>query len=256
MRIDTGRLSFTPPDAAGSVFHPLFQQQLNYEVRQVPDDPYEQVKATIKLMCRYAVEDSVSPEIQREAHALVEEVGTDKRALTCAVWRLVRRKIQFLKDEVTSEPIGKALAGGRFGGQGIVEVLVRPRDMANMGAGKRLGDCDDYSSYVVSLLTALWIPSAFVTIAGDESAPWVFTHVYVAAYPDGVRVPVDASHGPECGWGYEVMKPKAKRQEWPVEEPEKNCGAGVGGMILLAVGMGGLYWVAENWEKVKRLIGW
>jgi hypothetical protein len=100
----------------------------------------------------------------------------------------------------------------------IVEILIRPRDMYTMQYA-RMGDCDDFSMYVAALLLALGIPCNFVTIAGDESAPHIFTHVYVAAYPvEGERIVVDASHGSYCGW--EARKPGGRKQEWPVGDGE------------------------------------
>ena len=100
-------------------------------------------------------------------------------------------------------------------------------------AAARLGDCDDFSMYAASLLTALDIPCNFVTVAGDESNPNIFTHVYVAAYPNGERVVVDASHGPECGW--EVYRPSGRKQEWAVSGNAPNAGMSVGWLVAAGV---------------------
>ena len=124
----------------------------------------------------------------------------------------------------------------------MVEVLVRPRDMAV--AKTRVGDCDDYSMYAACLLTALGIPAAFVTVAGDPRAPRYFTHVYVAAYPGGQRVPVDASHGKYCGWEAGMEIPVGAKQEWPVGNPLANCGPGMlGWAAMVAAGVGMAWWV-------------
>lgn len=213
----------------GTVSHPLLGQDLKYGVQVVPDDPDAQVRATIGLMCGYAREDAKSPEIQREAQEIWAQCRGNRLGMIQEVWRRVQHKIQFLNDDKTASPI-EGLFEQMYNGAPIVEILIRPKDMAVIK--QRIGDCDDYSMYVACLLMALFIDCSFVTIAGDSHAPGTFTHVYVAAYPDGftgVRVPVDASHGPSCGW--EGKRPGMRCGEWKVSdgdgEPADSIVSGV-----------------------------
>jgi hypothetical protein len=196
------------------ISHPLLGQDLKYSVQTVSDDPDQQVGVTIGLMCRYAQEDSRSPEIQHEAHAIASACLGDKRRMIQEIWSRVQKKIQFLNDERTSQPI-EPLLSKTYGDAPVVEILIRPRDMSRLS--HRIGDCDDYSMYAASLLLALGIDCSFVTIAGNRNDPAHFSHVYVAAYPDGFsgeRIAVDSSHGPYCGWEGKIEG--ARCREWKV----------------------------------------
>lgn len=228
-----------PAALSGSLYHPILQDQVRYSSVVVPDEPDEQVRTTIGLMCQYANEDAQCPGIQNEARRIWGACGGDEREMVWAVWKLVRGKIQFLRDEQTSQAI-EAFTSRTYEGMDkpIIEVLVRPRDIDTLKPGRRIGDCDDYSMYGAALLLALGIPCAFVTIAGDPRSPGQFTHVYVAAYPkrsEGdpgagrVRVAVDASHGPKCGWEATEVRPGARVREWPLNNPFSGD---IGGVVL------------------------
>jgi len=236
----------------GVVDHPLLGQGLNYSAQQVREDPDGQVADTLKIMGRYVQEDANSPEIQADAQQCI---GSDELETVAKVWGLTQGKIQFMRDETTAIPLSNVLGGSGD----VVEVLIRPRDMAGM-RGVRIGDCDDYSMYAACLLTCLGIPCTFVTMAGDDKQPGRFTHVYVAAYPMGgdgnrQRVAIDASHGEEAGWEALRLKPWARKAEWAMDG---GCTAGDGGGLggLLAAGL----WVGAGWVlwqlcKGRTLLG-
>lgn len=237
----------------GRISHPIFGEQLNYSVMQVPDCPDGQVEATIKLMRQYAVEDAQSPEIQREAGniwRMCTRHGVDKGLIVRQVWHDTQQKIKFLRDETTAQPLESFLSK-TYAGEPIVEILIRPRDMANL-RGTRAGDCDDYSMYAASLLTALSIPCSFVTIAGDSRDPGHFTHVYVAAYPDGYqgqRIAVDASHGKWCGWeGWKKgsgMRMKEWRMDGGMGIEEGAMGGVLGTVLFVGVAAGLAAWLLK-----------
>jgi hypothetical protein len=211
---------------SGVVSHPTMGDNLRYSAQVVGDHPDDQVNATLRLMGQYAREDANSPEIQAEAAMLQQMnggVGADPLQLTCAVWQTVHDKIHFTRDEVTAAPLESFMAStykDKDAGAPIVEILVRPRDMHTQAS--KLGDCDDFSMYTASLLVALKIPCTFVTLAGDPTHPQIFSHVYVAAYPNGNRVAMDTSHGSHCGW--EASRPGGRKSEWPVnsDSPQSN----------------------------------
>jgi hypothetical protein len=71
---------------------------------------------------------------------------------------------------------------------------------------------------IAALLTAKNIRCRFVTVAADPSDGYQsFSHVYVAAYAEGRRMPLDASHGSWPGW--EVpLKAVGRIREWPVND--------------------------------------
>jgi hypothetical protein len=196
----------------------------------VGDAPDDQVWPTIGLMKEYANQDSQCPEIQQEAQYIQQQAQGDQKAMTQMVWQTTKGKIQFVRDEAAASSLEGFLSQTYYGAP-VVELLIRPADMAKQEI--RQGDCDDFSMYAAALLIALGIPCAFVTLAGDPTFPQNFTHVYVAAYPNGERVVIDASHGSYCGW--EAPRPYARKKEWSVNG---GAGDGDGSALLIAVALG------------------
>lgn len=199
------------------IHHPGFGGSVRYSPTVLSEDPDEQVSQTVALMWQYAVEDSTAPSIQEEARqALAAYPGATPEE---AVWYWVKSRMGFVPDEATAAPLGLDTP--------VVEVLIRPVDMAAMcnGSGcRRAGDCDDFSMYGAALLMALGRQVSFVTVAADPSAPDRFSHVYLASYVDGHRVPLDISHGPYPGW------------ETPNYTRRKEWGDNAGLFMLLAAG--------------------
>jgi transglutaminase-like putative cysteine protease len=214
----------------GTMYLPQFGGNVNYEVQELSDDPDTQVAQTTSLMGKYVREDCFCPEILNDA-ALASQ-SQDPMQIVADDWRYVRERIGFVNDDVTAQPFS-----GLFRIP-IVETLVRPRDMSTAcenGNCKRTGDCDDFSMYLACLLRAHGIPCKFVTVAADAADPTRYSHVYVAAYPGGRRVALDASHGPYAGW--EVENKYGKRCEWPIE------GAVIWeSLMLIAASLGFLWW--------------
>jgi len=217
----------------GMVEHPDFDNaQLNYRAERLPESGDGQVAVTIRKMCQYVLEDCVSPLIAEDAAEAVREGNGDP---VLGAFRLANKRIRFQQDSYT----------GRWGGPGVVEVLIRPVDICLFGKQHIVvpGDCDDFSMYVACLLIANGVPCSFVTVAADDRDPSAYSHVYVAAYPDGKRKAVDASHGKFAGW--EVANKFGKCREWPVEAA--SVGAFGGGMdwgtlLLIAAVAGGAWW--------------
>lgn len=201
---------------------------VNYEVAEVPDDSDGQVQRVVELMTRYAEEDSGTPAIQAQAQQAVQANPSDPLQ---GVFDLVRGQMRFIKDEITTDAFGHLSTWKPF-----VEALIRPVDVASEERF-RFGDCDDFSMYTACLLTNLGIPCSFVTIAADQSDPSRFSHVYVAAYPNGERVAMDTSHGQYPGW----EAPGAFRVvEWPVGRDRQLGQWAVIGAAVLA------WWWAWN----------
>lgn len=185
-------------------------------------------------MQRLVAEDAASPGVQRDALEAIG--GVDPNSLSSR--EKVERVFAYVKSRVSFTDDGVLAGSGGFNEANpsapVVEVLIRPKDMAAMcenGGCKRVGDCDDFSMYTAALLAALGIPSSFVTVAADQAEPDRFSHVYVAAYPDGERVPMDTSHGPHAGWETDNV---TRIQEWPVSAAH--------GVVALAVGTALVLW--------------
>jgi hypothetical protein len=210
----------------GKIYHPAFGEVVSYTETVIPDDPDGQVAATIALMRRYALEDAISPEIQRAAGEIKQASGSGLPYAE-ACFRLVKGSLKFVEDSSLYSSVPSSSPNVQ-----TVETLVRPRDMLRMGSsgrGARQGDCDDFSMLLASLLVAGDVPCSFVTVAADAESPDRFSHVYVAAYPDGKqsRIALDASHGSYPGWETEQ---RYRIREFPVTQSSKT-------IQLLALGL-------------------
>jgi hypothetical protein len=172
-----------------------------YTVTPIADDPDTQVAQTIATMRRYAVEDSTSPAIISQARDAVKESGGGDPV--SAVWQYVKARMRFVQDAETGAGMQAQV------NDAIVEVLIRPRDMHTW----MQGDCDDFVTYGAALLIALGVPVAFATVAADPQTR-DYSHVYLIAYPLGVRTPLDLSHGQYIGW--ETDARGGRMREWPV----------------------------------------
>lgn len=193
-----------------TVYHPAFGQALRYRLDEVSDDPDEQVAQTINFMSGYVIEDWNSPEIARDAEeALLQNPDVSPIE---AVFRYVKSRVRFTQDAQLSAPLQDHYR------HPIVETLIRPRDLAvlcDSAACQRQGDCDDFTMYTAALLHAVGVSDVrFATVAADPSHPNEFSHVYVVAYQDGQRIPLDTSHGPRAGWETEQIY--APRKEWRI----------------------------------------
>jgi hypothetical protein len=192
----------------GTAYHPELGTLVNYEASPLSSDPDTQVAQTIHRMRRHVIEDSTSAPIQRDA-AGIQASGADPVSGT--FWH-VKNRVGFRQDEQLAEPLRRFLDGD------VVEVLIRPRDLAQMDTP--LEDCDGYSSYGPAILRALGVPCNFVTVAADNREPGRFSHVYAACYPNGERVALDSSHGPYPGWDSIDSGQVTRVKEWAIDGPD------------------------------------
>jgi hypothetical protein len=221
--------------------HPVLGE-VRYSARELGNDPDGQVVQTVQVMRERVAQDAdaLKPLAQQVAGQ-----GT-KAQQTENVWGHTRGAIQFTRDESTGiRADGLSIGGGDPGN--VVEVIIRPVDMARyIDQGIAIGDCDDFSMYLAALLTALEIPCSFCTVAASAQAPNQYSHVYVVAYPDGQRVPCDASHGQYCGW--EVANTFNKRTEWPVYDKTRMF---LGNLLVNAALVAGVWfgwrWLQKGW---------
>jgi hypothetical protein len=194
-----------------TAYHPDFGVKVAYTFDRMPDDPDQQVvQAVAKAIC-FIRQDAQSEPIQRDA----------ARAMQCGdpitgVWKIIKPSMKFKQDA----DIAKDLDVDDPRKDDIVEVFIRPADQSMLIALRGVGveDCDGFTMYGACLLTALGIPCSLVTVAADRDRPREYSHIYVAAYPNGPgtapRIALDFSHGEYVGWEC----PSTRKREWPVYE--------------------------------------
>lgn len=212
------------------VYHPAFGSEINVEEVWLPDDPDMQTASTVSLMRGLALADA--PYMKGEvAQAYLKGPHDTERQKCERLFQHVKSKISFVDDSRLTGVLKDDKPNAPF-----VEALIRPRDMIEMcrnGGCQRVGDCDDFSMMMAALLSHEGVKCKFATIAADQAAPERFSHVYVVAYPDGERVPLDASHGPNAGW----ESPRRFRiVEWPVNGFDMSALAVLGLLAFITWG--------------------
>lgn len=113
----------------------------------------------------------------------------DESKLFNVLWDEVRRAVQFREDERLVE-------------QGVDgrELLISPEVLLQMP--QPMGDCDDFSMLIASVLKLWHYTPMFVTAAANVDYPSVYSHVWVKVQlrSTGEWIDIDASHGPYLGW--------------------------------------------------------
>ena len=193
-----------------SAFHPDFGQAVNYRFDVLPEDGDGQVRETVKRMIEYIRADAQSPYMKDAARECLN-LGAGNPIV--GAWSHIKPSIRFQQDVDTAAKLETPDPRK----ESIVEVLIRPVDQRMLILLRGIGveDCDGFEMYAACILHALGIPVALVTISADPDDPNRLSHVYLAAYVNGQRIPLDFSHGPYPGW----EAPNTGRQiEWAVFE--------------------------------------
>jgi hypothetical protein len=213
-----------------SAYHRGFGHTLNYNFEWLPEDPDAQVAASIRRMIRYIVEDTDWPQIRETAMAACDSAGGDPIQ---GVWNWIKPRMKFRQDAELAHEL--MIDDPRIAD--TVEVFVRPidQDLMIRANGFGMEDCDGFELYAACLLTVLGVPVSLVTIAADDRKPGDYSHVYLAAYPEGRRIPLDFSHGPHIGWESPNL---GRKREWPVQT-DRFCAVRqslfiVAGLMLIA----------------------
>jgi hypothetical protein len=212
---------------SGRTYHPELGTLVDWQAYKLSDDPDTQVAQTIHRMRRNVIEDSTSAPILNTA-AQIQASGPTGDPVTDTFLH-IKNRVGFRQDEQLGAPMRGELDGD------VVEVLIRPRDLAQMDTP--LEDCDGFASYGPAVLRALGVPCSFVTVAADNREPGRFSHVYAACYPDGQRVALDSSHGPYPGWDSIDTGQVTRVKEWPIDGPDW------GQLLLIGVILFATAWV-------------
>lgn len=203
------------PPYAGVTDHPSLGR-VPYLIEEVSDDPDQQVAQVIGKMKGQARQGAESPIVQQD----VQRAWRSDDALSDTFEYLKRdggRGMRFVRDEVTALPF-QQFENSPGGWRPFVEAIVTPEHLASCSNPQ--GDCDCFCTYGAAHLKIRGVPCSFCTVAADDIDPYMFSHVYLVAYPKsgpyaGMRVPMDLSHGPELGW--EVPNRFGRLVEWPVD---------------------------------------
>lgn len=196
-------------------YHPNFGEVVPYEFTALPDDNDSQVTVTVNRLLENAREDMRSPWTMNAARKSLQ-LGqnprlTPARQAINGVWAHVKDSMRFQQDEDqarllhTSDP--------RI--PDVIEVVIRPADMARLieSRGRGFEDCDGFTSYAACLLSILGVPVSLTTVSANHEEPEAYSHIYVVAYADGERIPLDFSHGDYPGW---ECPNTGRMKEWPM----------------------------------------
>lgn len=218
---------------SGTLYHPELGELISYDTYPLSEDPDTQVAQTIDRMRRHVRQDSESLPI-RQAAGEIAASGSGDPCSDTFWW--VKGKIGFQQDEQLAVPVRQFLDGD------VVEVLIRPQDLLRLN--RPIEDCDGFASLTPALLRVQGVPCSFVTVAADAREPGRFSHVYAACYPNGERIPLDASHGPYPGWEATQTGQVTRVKEWPIDGPDWGELVGIAVLIALAwLAARGLGWI-------------
>lgn len=201
-----------------TAYHPDFGVKVAYQFERMPDDPDAQVRQAVAKAVCFIRQDAQSQPIQQDAARAMQSGDPIQ-----GVWKLIKPSMKFKQDIDTARDLDDdraARPSWASKDDDIVEVFIRPADQSMLIGLRGVGveDCDGFTMYGACLLTALGIPCALVTVAADPDRPREFSHIYVAAYPNGPntkpRISLDFSHGEHVGWEC----PHTRIREWPVYE--------------------------------------
>jgi hypothetical protein len=188
-------------------YHPDFGQLVSYQFERMPEDADAQVRVAIEKIIGMALADKDTPIIQRNAARALELGGGDPVA---GVWAMIKPRMRFRQDTDIANDLQ---APDPYNKRDLVETFISPATQARLidlrGAG--VEDCDGFAAYGACLLLALGVPVTLCTVSAET--PRVFSHVYLVAYWNGMRIPLDLSHGPYPGWECPNM---GRLREWVV----------------------------------------
>lgn len=154
----------------------------------------------MKMMAReYSSSIRVSNAVD-DATSNLSKSSSDKEVIRSLYW-YVKRKIKFTEDETIMQSC-LGITEDDLIATGGKDLLLAPDLLLSMK--QPIGDCDDFSTLLASMLLNLSYPVWFVVIAADEKEPMKFSHVYVKAFLPDIQTPIylDASHGSYPGWEY------------------------------------------------------
>ena len=225
-----------------STYHPDFGDvPVHYEFRTLPESPDGQVRSTISDILKFMRTDARSPVIQEEARKMVALSSGDPNL---GLWTMLKPAVKFKYDE----DIASDLPVDDPRKEDTIEVLIRPLDqwLLIKMRGLGIGDCDCFHMYGGCLLLACGVPCSLVTISGSPDKPYEFSHVYLASYFNGVRTPIDMTHGPYLGW---EAPNQGRIKEWRCDVTKADQLI-EGGVVIGA--LAGIFFGVKWFDKRRR----
>ena len=148
------------------------------QVRSVTTNRYNSDTSTadtIQIMRRYAYQYCRDPLVLQATYEALSRGVSGDRATACAIFYWVRGNIQFVEDEtLLYQELGVAPA------ELDKELLIPPPMLLAMP--HPMGDCDDFSLLLASMLLCAGVWPGWVTVAADPEEQRRFSHIYVCAY--------------------------------------------------------------------------
>lgn len=183
---------------------PVYATSAQYSVSSVATSPFNNLTSTtdtIQIMRRLVQESLGTVQVERVAREIAKGLPpeADEVDVARAAFWWVKSHIRLKEDEATLTNdfgIDPSPSGS--------ELLLSPAFVLSLPKGSAVGDCDDFSTTLVTLLLKLGIHRSnvfFVTVAADGNNPTAFSHVYCGIKThDGEWYGLDCSHGPFPGW--------------------------------------------------------
>jgi hypothetical protein len=187
------------------------------------------------VMCRYVaagIADPVVREWAEHARAQYGRGSQDPLACCWAAYWLAKHSVEFSRDEPRLYMMGET---------DKLDMLISPAVLVRSPRPKE--DCDGFTMLLCSMLKILGVDCCIVTVAVDPTDRARWSHVFpMALFPDGSRLPLDASHGTFPGW----MVPRSHIFRWqawgldgqPIDVPMPATGSGLHGYVRRGRGMG------------------
>lgn len=177
------------------------------EVTTNPNDTDSSTNQTLRDMVIITNASYRSTPVCHVVHSILSSLPPhpSQRALVRAMYQWVKSHVKFVEDE---QLLAQMLGYDKVD----KELLIYPSVVLSMS--QPMGDCDDISMLLASMLRATGIKSWFVVIAADNEIPGKWSHVYVKCWlnDEGLMLPLDASHGDRIGWEYQGQV--YRRMEW------------------------------------------
>jgi hypothetical protein len=145
--------------------------------------------ATVRVMGRLARVYAGDPQVMYATGEALSTGVRSQRDAASAIFYWIRGNISFIEDEqLMYEELGiqpKHLDK---------ELLIVPPVLLSMP--RPMGDCDDFSLLMASMLLCAGIQPYFVTVAADAEEPERFSHIYVCAclMDEGTHLCLDAGN--------------------------------------------------------------
>lgn len=130
---------------------------------------------TVRLMGHLARTHARHPLVVNAVQQALGAGARTHRDIASAIFYWVRGNIRFIEDE--------ALMYHQLGIDAArldKELLIVPPILLTMP--EPMGDCDDYSLLIASMLLCAGLQPYFVTVAADKQEPGKFSHIYICVH--------------------------------------------------------------------------